>query len=173
MSNLSLDASIRTCKVQTGESQRIQSDRFLNPNNMVCIPWNGLNNKGQAVCEDSWYTKTPGCRSANDRVSVENELRPQYSDYINWNMGGLQGNIYGSNASAQSSTCHASKFADSRSKITGNFGNQWQSTNYATCGVNSYERAMASMAKAEREGSAANQAYLSARSRSMHSGCGH
>ena len=52
MSSLSLNASIRTCKVEAGEAVRIESDRFLNPNNMVCIPWNGYNNKGQAVCAD-------------------------------------------------------------------------------------------------------------------------
>ena len=83
MSSLSLDASIRTCKVISGEASRIESDRFLNPNNMVCIPWTGYNLTGQQVCADSFYTKTPGCNSALDRVSVENTLRPQYGEYIN------------------------------------------------------------------------------------------
>lgn len=161
MSNLSLDASIRTCKVETGEVQRIQSDRFLNPNNMVCIPWNGQNNKGQTICHDSWYTKTPGCNSAEDRVNVENFLRPQYSDYINWNMAGVQGDIYGGNITSQQDTRLATNFADSRNKVTGNFGNQWQSSNYATCGLNAYERAMASMGQSNRQASCANQSYLS------------
>lgn len=47
--SISLEKSVRTCSVNTGEANRIQSDRFFNPQNMVCIPWNGLNNKGQEV----------------------------------------------------------------------------------------------------------------------------
>ena len=78
MSNLSLQKSIRTCKVETGWANRIESDRFLNPNVMVCPLWNGMNLKGQAVCPDSFVTKSRGCNSAKDRVVVENDLRPDY-----------------------------------------------------------------------------------------------
>jgi hypothetical protein len=159
MSSLSLDASIRTCKVETGEAIRIESDRFLNPNNMVCIPWNGYNNKGQAVCADSFYTKTPGCASAMDRVGVENHLRPDYATYINLNTAGIQGDIYGSNATSWGDAGDANKYATSRHKITGSYGNQFQSTNYQTCGLNSYEKAMAQTQQANRQASFANNAY--------------
>ena len=92
---MSLEKSVRSCSVNVGESNRIQSDRFFNPSNMVCIPWNGLNNKGQLVSPDSFYTKTPGCDSAEDRVMVENAQRPNYMSYVTLGAQGIQGNIYG------------------------------------------------------------------------------
>ena len=142
MSAISLDKSLRTCKVETGEASRIQSDRFQNPSQMVCIPWNGFNLKGQKVCADSWYTKTPGCNSALDRVDVENFLRPQYSDYINLNIAGVEGSIYG-NETAWTDAGSANAWQASRDKITGNYGGQWQANVYQTCGLNAYERGIA------------------------------
>lgn len=116
MSNLSLTSSVRTCRVDTGEAARIASDRFLNPSNMVCVGWDGYNSKGQSVCADSFNTKSAGCNSAQDRVDVESFLRPDYSAYINLNTKGIDGP---------------------------GFNNQWKSSNYKTCGINPYERAMA------------------------------
>lgn len=158
MSSLSLDASIRTCKVETGEANRIESDRFLNPHNMVCIPWNHQNSKGQTVCRDSYYTKTPGCNSALDRVSVESALRPDYAAYINLNMAGLQGDIYG-NQIAWDKSGSANSWEQSRNKITGNFGGQFQATNYQSCGIGAYENAMAQTAQANRGAAYANNAF--------------
>ena len=158
--SISIDASIRTCKVETGEAQRIESDRFLNPNNMVCVPWNGYNSKGQSVCADSFYTKTPGCNSADDRVHVENDLRPNYAAYINLNMQGLQGDIYGNKLSNQEADS-ANKWQQSRHDITGSFGNQFKSSNYQSCGINSYEKAMAHIQQANRQAAMANSAYKS------------
>ena len=162
MSSLSLDASIRTCKVQTGNADRIQTDRFFNPNNMVCIPWNGYNNKGQSVSPDSQYTKTAGCNSAEDRVSVETFLRPDYAAYINLNMQGLQGDIYG-NSNATDRAGQANEWQDSRNAITGQFGNQWQSTNYKTCSISpgAYETAMAQISQDNRQAAASNIAFKS------------
>lgn len=160
--SFSLDASLRTCKVQTGEAQRIDSDRFLNPNNMICVPWNGLNNKGQTVCVDSWYTKSAGCNSAEDRVEVENWLRPMYSDYINLNVGqGLQGDIYGNNKTAYEKAGDANKWQQDRYKLTGSFGNQFQADNLMTCGLNAYENAMSQVASSNRKASFANNGYFS------------
>jgi hypothetical protein len=158
MSSLSLNASIRTCSVETGEASRIESDRFLNPNNMVCIPWNGYNNKGQKVCADSWNTKTAGCRSAMDRVSVENHLRPDYAAYVNLNTAGIQGDIYG-NATAWDESGSANAWQESRNHITGNYGNQWGSTNYQTCGLNAYENAMSQTQQNNRGAAFANNAF--------------
>ena len=73
--SISLEKSVRSCSVNVGEANRIQTDRFFNPSNMVCIPWNGINNKGQEVSPDTFYTKSAGCDSAEDRVMVENSLR--------------------------------------------------------------------------------------------------
>jgi len=79
---LNLESALRTCKVDVGYQQRIQSDRFLNPKNLVCPVWNGLDAAGRVVCADSFYTKREGCNSAQDRVGVENIQRPQYMQYI-------------------------------------------------------------------------------------------
>jgi hypothetical protein len=168
MSSLSLDASIRTCRVEAGEATRIQSDRFQNPNNMICIPWGGQNSKGQSVCADSWYTKRAGCNSALDRVSVENYLRPDYADYINFNMAGLKGNIYGNQSSWEESG-DATKYEQDRYKYTGSFGNQFQSSNIGTCGLNAYSNAMAQKAKRNRQAASQNNGFNSNQKR-MYSG---
>lgn len=91
MANISLEGSIRTCKVDTSWANKLESDRFLNPNLMVCPPWNGHDTTGRPVCWDSFYTKTPGCNSASDRVVVENSLRPQYIEYVNLDAAGIRG----------------------------------------------------------------------------------
>ena len=75
----SLESSIRTCKVDTAWDARAQSDRFLNPAQMSCPTWSGFDLVGRKVCPDSFYTKSAGCNSAEDRVVVENNVsRPQY-----------------------------------------------------------------------------------------------
>ena len=93
--SVSLEGALRTCKVDTAWDTRIQSDRFFNPDNMVCPIWNGVDTAGRRVCPDSFYTKRAGCNSAEDRVIVENNLRPQYNEYINLDAAGLAGQIYG------------------------------------------------------------------------------
>ena len=95
MSALSLEASIRTCKVDTGWANKMESDRFLNPNLMVCPVWNGFDTAGRMVAPDSFWTKNAGCNSAEDRVVVENAQRPQYMEYITLDAQGFQGNMYG------------------------------------------------------------------------------
>lgn len=80
--SISLTGSLQTCSVNTGYSSKLQSDRYENPNNLLCPLWNGLDQYGRAVSYDSYYTKYAGCSSALDRVAVENYQRPQYSDFI-------------------------------------------------------------------------------------------
>ena len=92
MSPLSLEKNIRTCKVNTGWASRNQSDRFQDPNLMVCPTWNHMDNAGRLVCANSFYTKRAGCNSALDRVAVENTVsRPQYMEYIQLNAAGIKG----------------------------------------------------------------------------------
>lgn len=159
MSNLSLQASVRTCEVNTGWADRIQSDRFLNPDNMVCIPWGGFNSTGQSVCPDSFYTKTAGCNSALDRVAVENNLRPQYAEYITLNANGIDGDIYANNDNQQQALGRQ-KFDYERDTITGNFGTQWgANVKYDSCTVGAYERNMASMAEENRKKQFLNEGY--------------
>lgn len=94
MSNISLEAAVRTCKVNTGWANRIQSDRFENSNLMMCPVWGGRDLTGRAVCADSFYTKREGCNSPLDRIGVENSLRPQYMEYVTLNSDGIQGDMY-------------------------------------------------------------------------------
>src|SRR5574338_434008 len=91
MSTISLEKNVRTCKVDTGWANKLESDRFLNSNTMLCPPWNGYDTSGRPVSWDSYYTKTPGCNSAGDRVIVENDLRPQYIEYVNLDASGIRG----------------------------------------------------------------------------------
>ena len=86
--SISLQGSLRTCKVNVGYANRIQSDRFFNPNNQVCPVWNGMDTAGRPVCPNSFYTKVEGCNSAADRVLVENYLRPNYAEYLTLNTQG-------------------------------------------------------------------------------------
>lgn len=164
---ISLESSVRTCDVNVGEANRIQSDRFFNPSNMVCIPWNGLNNKGQEVCPDSHFTKTAGCDSAEDRVMVENNHRPKYSSYVTLSASGINGGIYGNETALKNSNAR-SKMLD---KIpvggthyggTGQFGNDFGANiNYHGCSVGAYERAQAQMAQASRNQATMNNGYES------------
>ncbi len=61
----SLESSIRTCKVNTGNADRIESDRFLGfPDKKMCPPFLGTDLTGRAICPDSFMTKSAGCEYA-------------------------------------------------------------------------------------------------------------
>jgi hypothetical protein len=129
---------------------------------MVCIGWNGVNSKGQQVCVDSHMTKAAGCNSAEDRVLVESALRPDYAAYVNLNMSGIQGNIYGGNETAFVASGNANKFLGSRNKISGHFGNQWQGDIQPSCpGYEAYNTAMSQVAQRNRQAAYANNAFIS------------
>ena len=161
---LSLEKSVRTCNVNVGEASRIQSDRFENPSNMVCVVWNGLDLVGREVSPDSFYTKTAGCNSAEDRVMVENAQRPQYMSYITLNAGGIEGDMYGNNVSAKRNSQAATQFDQNRNKLTGQYGNQWRSSvDYTSCSVGAYERAMS-----EVNGMGRNQAAMQSRGQAQY-----
>jgi len=121
MANISLEGSIRTCKVDTAWADKLGSDRFLNPNNMMCPAWNGVDTAGRMVCKDSYYTKQAGCNSAMDRVSVENNLRPQYMEYINLDASGIHGSCNGSVKANPDSTCGRNAIKNAHN-YTGQFG---------------------------------------------------
>lgn len=160
-SNISLTASTRTCTVDTANANRIQSDRFENPNAMVCIAWNGVDLTGREAAPDSWWTKTAGCDSAEDRVLVENDLRPKYFNYITLGAQGLDGQIYG-NVDAQMESDQRQAYIQSRSKITGKYGDTDFSRNLndaGSCSINSYEKAMAQMAQMQRSQAKLNSGY--------------
>ena len=129
--SISLESALRTCKVDTAWASRIESDRFLNPNNMVCPVWNGMDTAGREVCQDSFNTKRGGCNSATDRVEVENNVsRPQYMEYITLSANGIAGNIYGTPKDVYDRDADMK----SRSNISGNFGLQFGSNIQTSCG---------------------------------------
>ena len=68
----SLKKSLKVCRVNTGEANRLESNRFQNSDNLVCPVWNGHDEKGRSVISDSINTKSSGCNLALDRVVVEN-----------------------------------------------------------------------------------------------------
>jgi hypothetical protein len=121
--SLSLMKSIATCRVDTANSSRVQSDRFLNPNNLMCPNWNGTDSVGRNVCKDSWNTKSPGCNLSSERIDVENNLRPQYFEYINLNASGVNADFYGPNPpSAVSATANSQRFQNNIYKSVGSWG---------------------------------------------------
>jgi hypothetical protein len=162
MSQLSLTGSLRTCKVDQGWAPRIQSDRFENPELLVCPVWSGFDNTNRPVCVDSYYTKSPGCNSPLDRIDVENYLRPQYMEYINLDAEGFrqdnQDIIMGESENFESCTnsnvnmeCYNAGIRtinlEQLPKISGNFGMAPSGANiYPRCG--SYPENRANMQEA-------------------------
>jgi hypothetical protein len=172
--NLSLEASIRTCKIDPAYAAKVQSDRFLNPHNMVCPIWNGYESAGRPACSDSFNTKNAGCNSAEDRIFVENYQRPQYVEYVNLSSGGIHGEFYGPSSMStmnQWSRMKGVSDLNAVNNISGNYGLQFGSTVYPNCGVNAYTRGMQQNADSLRKVSAYNQAYKSNYMKNM-SGCG-
>ena len=151
---LSLNGALRTCKVNTGWANRLESDRFQNPNLMVCPTWNGMDNAGRPVTADSFYTKRRGCNSADDRVSVENHLRPQYMEYISLDASGISAPLYGSTNMNTSNSNVQSKAMGQRHMITGAFGSAGptvsNATYQSTCGIYAYNQAMSQEATEQR-----------------------
>lgn len=136
--------------------------------NALCPTWNGLNLKGQQVCPDSFYTKSPGCNSALDRVVVENNLRPEYFAFVTLNAAGINGSMYG-NEEAHAKSMARKQFDESRYNITGSFGNQFGAAVETTavgkgkgakgCSVGAYEQAMAQEAQSMRGQGFAQSGY--------------
>lgn len=159
--SISLESAIRTCKVNTAWADRVESDRFLNPNNMVCPIWNGVDTSGRSVCPDSFYTKRAGCNSASDRVVVENNVsRPQYMEYITLSAGGINGNIYENSLPHVNSVMRTDMLNDVHG-ITGQFGNVtgYGAEIYPSCGYRPYQEAMSQEHKAHREAQAMQNGY--------------
>ena len=129
---ISLEAATRTCKVDTASAARIESDRFLNPNNVMCPVWQGVDLAGRTVCPDSFYTKRAGCNSAADRVIVENQQRPQYFEYINLSDEGIRADIYKNNMYFQDAGVRDAQL-DNTQRYTGTFNLQPSGQFEPTC----------------------------------------
>ena len=129
---ISLEAATRTCKVDTASAARIESDRFLNPNNVMCPVWQGVDLAGRTVCPDSFYTKRAGCNSAADRVIVENSQRPQYFEYINLSDEGIRADIYKNNMYFMDTGVRDTQLNNTQ-KYSGSFGLVPSNAFEATC----------------------------------------
>lgn len=157
---LSLSKNIRTAKVDAGWASRIESDRFENPNIMVCPRFSGVDNAGRPVCPDSYVTKTAGCNSPMDRVTVENHLRPQYIEYVNLNAKGISAPFYGSlNMHRSGQNVQLMENYESR-QVAGSYGGQVQSVQ-STAPLYAYQEAMAQNAVAARKNIALNNGFKS------------
>jgi len=155
--SISLLGSLAVCKVNTGWGNKIQSDRFENPDNMLCPLWTGTDTYGRPVNPDSFYTKNAGCNSAEDRVVTENFLRPQYMEYVALDANGFRNPTMFSNNPPTVQRCQQplvegfaynpsnGRAADTErqsqavNKIVGSAGYQYSATNTpyddGTCGV--------------------------------------
>lgn len=154
----SIESSIRTCKVDTAYANKTASDRFLNPNLMVCPIWGGRDLKGRKVCADSFNTKRAGCNSAMDRVAVENDVfRPSYMEYLTLHAKGVDGEVYG----VDPDLAYAEKDLDNVDNITGNFGLSWKAQKYPNCPTYPMKERMAAQKQAEREQQAMVNGYRS------------
>ena len=184
--SVSLESAIRTCKVDTGYANKVESQRVLDRNTMVCPIWNGVDTAGRSVSRDSFVTKSAGCNSAEDRVFVENNLRPQYMEYINLSANGIDAAIYGDrggtaemydetmpwnisgdrnnnfNNPTDKKMC-SENFSmgcnNNVNNITGQFGNQLSASVYPACGYYPYAQAMSQEQEAIRKQSAMNNGY--------------
>lgn len=165
MSSLSLMKSIATCRVDTAQSDRIQSDRFLNSSNLICPTWNGMDSVGRHVQKDTWYTMSAGCNSARERVNIENDLRPKYFEYVTLDASGINLNYGPDTPFSVMKTKQAAMYDHNIAVNTPNFGGQFQATNIPSCGMNSYERAMSQLAQENRGAAYANSAYKSNQSK--------
>jgi hypothetical protein len=86
MGDFSISKSIRVPKVTTGNASMFQSTRTFNESAQVCPVRSNVSDYGVVgVARDSINTYTAGCYSPEDRMTVENLLRPRYSVYLNAN----------------------------------------------------------------------------------------
>lgn len=100
MSSLSMQKSLRTCKVDTSWADKMKSERVLTTCELSCPMWNGLDQYGRSVCQDTCRLETAGCTTASDRINIENYHRPAYFTYVNLDGFGIQGRMY-ENSQAQ------------------------------------------------------------------------
>jgi hypothetical protein len=95
MSSLSLEASIKTNKVNTGLAQSLHSQRYMDSKHMSCPIHTGLDTAGRSGCPNSLMTRTAGCHSALNHVQVENSVhRPSYHELIGHSSYGVTGELY-------------------------------------------------------------------------------
>ena len=111
-------------KVNPAVAQQLSSDRRQNPAEMTCPIWNGMDITGRPVCADSFVTKMEGCNSAEDRIFIENGLRPRYTDFVTLDVAGIAGDgIYDTRDNIMAKDADSSsEYRKAVSSSTGKFG---------------------------------------------------
>lgn len=89
--SVSITSALRICKSDQGWANKTQSDRFLNPFLVIAPPFNGHDEYGRLSHPDSIYHKTAGGSSGEDRVVVENFLRPSYFEFVSLDASAITG----------------------------------------------------------------------------------
>jgi hypothetical protein len=128
--NISLTSSIRSCRIDSGWANKLASDRFLNPEQVVAPTWQGYDSAGRSACFDSFNTKTAGGNSPLDRVLVENYLRPNYAEQVTLSAGGISGAVYGA---PQQNVKDAQRVLKEAHTRTGTFDNDFNATIRPNC----------------------------------------
>lgn len=82
MSTTSIEASLKARKVNTGWANRVQTERIIKQESMVCPVWGGVDSHGREVHKDTAMTTTAGCHLPNERVDVENAHRPNIVSHL-------------------------------------------------------------------------------------------
>jgi len=77
--------------VNTDWAARYQTDRILNPNNMICPIRNYIDPLGRSADHYSLNTTSAGCNSALDRVNIEDSQRPSHFSSASLSSLGIEG----------------------------------------------------------------------------------
>lgn len=79
---LSLQRTLKNCKVKTEDAVRYQSERFLNPKEVICSQYKFRDDFGRNVSFSPYNLNHAGCNSPLNIVDVENLHRPPYHQYV-------------------------------------------------------------------------------------------
>lgn len=114
-------ASVRTCKASQGEADRQFSDRYFNNHIKVCPVWTGQDTAGRYVSSYSFNNRTAGCTPPLLQMKNENDLRPQYAQYVNLDASGIEGTD--DNTMMQHQSRNRTREQYEKQHIGGSFGN--------------------------------------------------
>jgi hypothetical protein len=89
---ISLQGSLKNCKVDTAWTERLQSSRFEDPDNMVCIPWNGRDAVGRTIglddvdglIIDDDVNESERLVEPNEKLMTEPDIDSEIESDVNW-----------------------------------------------------------------------------------------
>ena len=119
--SMSITKSLRVPKVSSEYAANAESERFQDPRFNVCPAWNGQDNLGRGVSYYSFDSLTAGCHSAEQRIDIENALRPDYHPYLNTEGIDAEDQQYGSSFGGRYDTFGLNR--DQAYKTNARYGN--------------------------------------------------